>query len=369
MKPKDRTAYIKSWLSKKIDVAETKAESDFFGLRDYSRMSLTVTNLVETGSKGFRGVVATALAGIEVLEGYNPLVSFYACNPRSIFEQAIWYVFTDKHIPCGLSDPLNVAKNVNVLDGAWVSGKRPEAAARAVVDYLTAVVNEKDQEQRRLLEDYFYYKLVNFSRKISRIMIESMPQGSSSRQEIATKLVEFSLLSPEFGATPQLIISSILRVIFANGSSVVCGGGESVFGTNTTSKKPADVWLEVNGLPTALFEVTLKKVDVKRLDDCIASNDTLNISHVPLTFVCRMPADVLSLQMMAGSAVRYKNRIFDFVDYECFVKSAFSLMTEAAAVSVFNQVKVFVGLVTTSIKAKNTWNEVLASVENGGSSV
>lgn len=360
MTPKDRTSHIKAWLSKKIEAAELQSELDFANLHNINSISSILTDLIETNTKGFRGVVATALAGLETMENYNPLNSFYTCNPRSIFEQAIWYVFTDKGIPCGLSDPLNVAKNVSSLDAAWVLGKRPEASARAVVAFLTAVMNAVDQEQRQLLEDYFYFKLVTYSRKIASIPIEQIPSGAPSRQELAKKLIDFSMNAPESGATPQLIIAAILRSIFVDGRSTVCGGNESVFGTNTTSKKPADIWLEINSSPVLLFEITLKKVDFKRIDDCIVASNTLGTSGIPLTFICRVPQDISSLAISEELSIYYKNRTIDFVDYGQFIKTSFSLISEIDAIEVFRQVRAFVGLPTTSIKTKDVWNNFLA---------
>ncbi len=79
------------------------------------------------------------------------------------------------------------------------------------------------------------------------------------------------------------------------------GGEESVFGTNTTSKKPADIWLENNDTQTNLYEVTVKPVSKKRLDDSLdALKSTGHLNH-SVTFICRMPYDIKELEVENGS--------------------------------------------------------------------
>lgn len=356
MKVEERTKHVQYWLRTKLNRAKTLNEGHFSKLIDYDSISKILSNLIETNAKGFRGVVITSLAGLSVDSNFNPIADFYACNPRSIFEQAIWYVLTEYNIPCGKSDPLNVAKNITKLDMDWAKDRRPEKAAVAAVEFLTRCVNEKNREQRMLLEDYFYFKLIQYASKIANFDVASPNTDSKSRQWLAAGLVEFSLDAPESGAIPQLLVACVLKCIFQTGGTDVCGGDESVFGTNTTSKKPADIWLEVNGVPSVLFEITLKKVDIKRLEDCIEAQNVLRISNLPLTFICRIPEDIETLSGVTQNTLYYKNRKFEFLDYSNFIKSSFSLIDDEGAGEIYGNMHVFVERVTTSIKTKEAWN-------------
>lgn len=356
MKVEERTKHVQYWLRAKLNRAKSLKEDHFYKMKDREAISKILSSLIETNAKGFRGVVITSLAGFSVDSNFNPIVDFYACNPRSIFEQAIWHVLTEYNIPCGKSDPLNVAKNITKLDMDWAKDRRPEKAAVAAVDFLTRCVNEKNPGQRMLLEDYFYFKLIQYASKVANFDVVSPGTDSKSRQWLAARLVEFSLTAPESGATPQLLVAFLLKRVFQAGRISVCGGDESVFGTNTTSKKPADIWLELNGVPSTLFEITVKKVDIKRLEDCIEAHNVLGILDLPLTFICRIPEDIESLCGITENTLHYKSRKFEFFDYSNFVKSLFSLIDDGGAGEIYGNMRIFVERVTTSIKAKEAWN-------------
>ncbi len=356
MKVEERTKHVQYWVRAKLDRAKSLDNAHFSKLKNRDSVSAVLSNLIETSAKGFRGVVITSLVGLSIDKHFNPLIDFYACNPRSIFEQAIWYVLTAYNIPCGKSDPLNVAKNISKLDLDWAKDRRPEKAAIAAVEFLTLCMNEENKEQRMLLEDYFYFRLIQYAEKIADFEIISLETDTTSRQWLATRLVKFSLEAPESGATPQLLAACLLQQIFQSSNVAVCGGDESVFGTNTTSKKPADIWLEVEGVPSVLFEITLKKIDHKRLEDCIESHKVLGISGLPLTFICRIPEDIGTLNDVTENTLYYKNRQIEFIDYSEFVRSSFSLLNDDGASEVYEKMRGFVENVSTSLKAKNAWN-------------
>lgn len=356
MKIEERNQKVAYWLSAKLTRAKSLAESDFKKLKDASAVSEVLSDLIETNAKGFRGVVLTSLAGHHVDSNFSPLSDFYACNPRSIFEHAIWYVLTEHNIPCGKSDPLNVAKNINALDENWAKDRRPEKSAMAAVRFLQLFFREKDANQKALLEDLFFYKLVKYAEGIASIEIVGADTSSVSRQWLADSLVQFSLNAPESGATPQLLIASVMKELFSRSDLSVCGGDESVFGTNTTSKKPADIWIEDEGNVALLYEVTLKKVDQKRLEDLIESTRTMQLDAIPITFICRIPEDVSTLGSIKSNTLEYRGRRIEFVDYASFVRSSFSVIGTDSAERIHDAVHDFVELVTTSVPTKNMWN-------------
>lgn len=358
MKVEERKEFVHYWLSARLSYAKSLSGEEFKKLHDEVAISQVLTDLIETSAKGFRGVVLTSLAGYHVDKSFNPLVDFYACNPRSIFEQIIWYVLTEYNIPCGKSDPLNVAKNINKLDRSWAKDRRPEKAALAAVAFLERYFGENNTEQQSLLEDYFFYKLIKYSESVAAIAIVSADTSSVSRQWLAENLIQLSLNAPESGATPQLLIASLLKQIFKGSTVIVCGDEESVFGTNTTSKKPADIWLEENDKVTSLFEVTLKKVDQKRLEDCLESIHFSQLKAVPVTFICRIPEDISTLKGVIANTLLYKDQQIDFVDYSSFIRSSFALVHAEAAGEIYDSMQEFVERITTSVKTKGVWNSI-----------
>ncbi len=153
MKVEERNKNAQYIVNAKIEYTKKLTESDFSAIKNKADIDNILKDLIEVNAKGFRGVVLTALVGMQLDYQYNPLKSFYDCNPRSIFEQGIWYSLTDHNIPCGKSDPLNVAKNIQELNESWAEGRRPQSAALAAVHFLREIVNTKSTEERALLEN------------------------------------------------------------------------------------------------------------------------------------------------------------------------------------------------------------------------
>ena len=154
------------YVNTRLGVAKTKNDEDFPEFSASTAVHDLLTDLIEVNAKGFRGVVVTALTGLHLNESYDPLNNFYGCNPRSIFEGGIWYALQKNGVPCGKSDPLNVAKNANQLNEDWAQGRRPQSAAMAVVNFLRLIMEANKSKRARLI-DYFFYRLWKYSQSIS----------------------------------------------------------------------------------------------------------------------------------------------------------------------------------------------------------
>jgi len=356
MKIEERNINSRYYVNAKLEHAKAAKEEDFHEFKHNDEVRELLTNLIEVHAKGFRGVVLTAIVGLHINPKYDPLNDFYACNPRAIFEEGIWYALNENAIPCGKSDPLNVAKNINQLNEAWATGRRPQKAAMAAVNYLRLIVKSKGTQREKLI-DYFFYRLLCYSKSIGQYVIaQTESKGASNRQQ-AEKLVRFSMGYPESGNIPQHLIALLLTEVFDSAELEVCGGHESVFGTNTTSKKPADIWTEIEGLPINLYEVTVKKVNLKRLDDCIDALQSLDSQHLPVTFICRIPEDVSDLSLI-NDTLNYKGKVFDFIDIREFVFSVSALLKPEQLAEVSIALKNFVSDVNVSLKTKEGWNSV-----------
>jgi hypothetical protein len=360
-----RNHAAKLYVNTMIKAAENKDEDDFPGFDESSEEYKLLTDLIETDTKGFRGVVLTAITGLHLDHKFNPLDNFYACNPRSIFEQGIWYALDDNCIPCGKSDPLNVAKNAMRLDVEWANGKRPQKAATAVVKFLELIM-QSGCEDKVLLIEYFFFRLVVFAKMISGCTIRNENIPSSSKQLIGSKVIEFSLMYPEHGDIPQFLVSQLLLALFDKSPEIyVVGGDDSVFGTNTTSKKPADIWCEVNGTETNLYEITVKPVTKKRLDDSLSALGSTGHLEKSVTFVCRIPDDISSLDVKDGSCL-YKGKNFDFVDYKAFCSSIVALISDNDLAIVVRNMVSHIQHVNISFNTKKGWNKIFSVNGVGG---
>ncbi|EKF9175826.1 hypothetical protein [Vibrio diazotrophicus] len=355
MSKTERNDAARQYIVDRLNRARLKNESDFEVLGNYSTISSLLTDLIEVKAMGFRGVVATALTGLHLNSSFDPLNDFYSCNPRSIFENGIFYAY-EGVIPCGKSDPLNVAKNQYTLDEGWASGKRPYKAAIAAVNYLKVIVSSTSD--RELLVDFYFYRLLRYAEKVRAISIEIPDSDELPQQEIAHRISEFTYRYPESGTIPQYVVSLLLKAIYEQSCLVVEGGDESVFGTNTTSKKPADVWIEKLGQPVNLYEITVKKVDFKRLDDCLQSLNSLGMLDKNVHFICRIPEDTLSLTGYENGTFNYKGKNFNFIDLKAFILSLVSLLTTEQIKDVIEKLTSFIKAVDRPISTKDGWNSI-----------
>ncbi|MBH2883545.1 hypothetical protein [Serratia ureilytica] len=357
MNIKERNEKAKSYISDQVALSSQFNEGDFKSLKNYEKINKTLTELINVKAMGFRGVVATALTGKYLDPSFDPLNNFYSCNPRSIFENGIYYAFEELNIPCGKSDPLNVAKNTYILNDDWAKGKRPQSAAMAAVNFLRIIESEKNDETKSKLINFFFFKLMSFAKECGAIEI-ILPEGHElSNQVIANRLKKFTLKYPESGTIPQIVISLLLEEIHAESAIKVCGGKESVFGTNTTSKKPADIWLEKNKEILSLYEVTVKRVDFKRLDDCLQSLNVLGLAGKTIHFICRTPEDISTLAGLQDGSLVHKGKTFNFIDICSFIEVSLSMITSEQADNIVRMLHNFIKKVQRPVETKNGWNE------------
>lgn len=351
----NRNERAKIYVEEQIEKARKKNESDFLSLPNYEEVSVLLTSLIDTTSKGFRGVVATAITGLHLDPNFDPLNNFYACNPRSIFENGIYFAFQGK-IPCGKSDPLNVAKNQNVLNEEWAKGKRPESSALAAVHFLQTIMN--CYSNKETLIDFYFFRLVKYSEKVKAIDIKIPDNNNMSQQEIGHRLADFIYRYPESGTTPQYIVSLLFKAIYEKSSFTVVGGEESVFGTNTTSKKAADIWIEEDGKPVNLYEITVKKVDNKRLSDSLHVLHDMDLVDSNIHFICRLPQDTSTLGELIEGTYKYKGKVFNFIDLRSFILTLVSILTTEQLATIIEETASFVESIERPISTKNGWNSI-----------
>lgn len=358
MSKAQRNEQARAYVEAKLDKAEQLTEEYFRSLENYDSASKILKDLVEVKAGGFKGVVATAITGKYLNPAFDPLTQFYDCNPRPIFEQGIYYALKDRS-PCGKSAPLNVAKNQYVLDYEWTNGKRPQSAAIAAVDYLT-LINDASPDIEELLIDFFFFRMSVFGKTLASFKIDVANSDDESKSEQASRLAHFVLSYPESGTIPQFVVSVLLGRLYEHSSINLVGGEESVFGTNTTSKKPADIWTELDNEVINLYEVTVKKVDAKRLDDSLECLQALGMTDKPITFICRMPEDTSTLGIGEETAVNYGGKKFEFVDLRGLVHSVVALLSCEDFEFVIGRVRAFVQRIDRPMATKEGWNKVFS---------
>lgn len=361
MKPADRNAFVATTLTEYIEraVAGEGPASD-----RYASERKVLERLIPIQTDGFRGITLTAIMGKHVREDINTGTEFDSINPRGVFENGIRPVLKKYRIPTGASPPLNVAKNIQVLDEKWAEGRKPEAAAQAAVEYIRRINRHwSDPAFRDDLIMMFVQRLMAYAAEVGSHDAELPPLGGVPSITIARRLARFAVKFPEGGSVPQLVVGALLAALRSSDTDYLPlqGVDASVFGTNTTSNKPADLWEKLaDGNFGSLYEVTCKAVDENRLAAAVDSFAKLGLPNTAITFICRMPQDAASLHLQDGATV-FRGVTFEFLDISALIESIFCLLTAAKQRTVIERIAGFVADPARRIKTKQAWTSAFAN--------
>ncbi len=361
MKPADRNQFVAQELEQLI--SRVKA-GEGPAIDRYKKERAVLERLIPISTDGFRGITLTAIMGKMVREDINTSNEFGSINPRSIFERAIRPILRKHRIPTGASAPLNVAKNVQVIDEKWAEGRKPEDAALAAVDYIRRINRHwQNLELRSDLILMFVQRLLDYADEVGQLEVTLEVLEAVAPMEIGYKLAEFAVTTPEGGSIPQYLFGLILKSLRSSDTEfdAVLGGDASVFGTNTTSNKPADIWETlVGGIAGNFFEVTCKPVDLERLDAAVDSFSKQSVDNAPITFVCRMPEDVRSLALNYGT-MEYRGAQFQFIDFCDTIKILYLLLPETKRVQVVEKFREFIADPSRKVSTKKAWAKQFGS--------
>lgn len=368
-KKRNKQAYL--FTKELYEIIKSKKLSDFSQHPLFQEAEPILQDLIFVKAMGFRGVVLTAIVGKYISPKYNPLESFYECNPRSIFEQGIHQALTELKIPCGKSDPLNVAKNTNILNLEWTKGKRPEKAAVAVVNFLTLTEeNYGNDNYEYLIELFMFFLKVMADEHNSYLTVKPIIEKNSI-QELSQKLWEFTSSAIEGGAIPQFIIGSIIEESFSDNQNIrIEGTTDSVSSTNTTSNKAGDIIIYENSEIIAVIEVTMKKIDSKRLQDSLEVLKSQSIPQdVQLTYICRMPLDIQELTQISEPLKLSQNKksgyllspyFSDFIDIESFIYTHLAILNPKKIISLMGRIQNFIDDYKRPKNTKVIWNKIFS---------
>lgn len=194
--------------------------------------------------------------------------------------------------------------------------------------------------------------------------------NTESQQELAITLWNFVSTAVEGGTIPQFFIGILLEAIYLYDERVIVEGTrESVSGTNTTSKKPGDLVLIRDGKPFSVLEVTLKKIDSKRLSDSYDVLNVLDHLNIPITFICRIPEDTQSLEGISYNLNESSGFIknphnFNFIDMQSFICSQIALLDALQLNYLLSNLRDFINAYDRPINIRNIWNECFPEINH-----
>jgi hypothetical protein len=319
--------------------------------------------LCNTGSSGFREVVLTCAVAWGVGIDFDPSIDFYQCNPRAIFENAIRPVLVQFKLPHKKSGPLNVAKNIKMLNKDWASGRRPQLAATAAVQVLERLIKfrstDSPQEFRNrtiIVLDVILMYLIAEAEALTAL--EVVPRTDMSLYCVHELLNQFIVYAADAGNTPQMIVGLVLNQLHLSDGLKLNFEGRACE-TNLTAKKPADIWLEApDNKILHLYEVTVKPIDQNRLEDSADSVIAHGRGFNEVVWLCRIPTDIETLNLSKGGIKEWKGVRFEFVDLSQWLLCVLELIGSGGRESLILALNAYVASPNVSKNTKEVWKRL-----------
>ena len=315
-----------------------------------------VEGLFSSHILGHREIVATIIIATFLNPKFKASKNFYACNPRALYEGPIRDFFMKKGVPHMKSAPLNVAKNISKINEDWATNKRGKELALNVVKTVKAIEKMTKSE----LNDFAIYYFKRYLNEAQRIKkLSYTPEPDTNPFLIADLCIDLINDVPDGGSTPQFIVGSLIDAINTKhaGSSKVSGHLDRVSTTNTTSKKAGDV---IEELPSGnvVYEITVKKFDLQRINDSYESlrADKQLKSNNEVIVICR-PEDVYekSKKFKSDTVIagyEHNDVLYFFVDIYEFIKLNLVLLDTKTRKEFLTSITDYINQTNTAEKVK-----------------
>ena len=316
-------------------------------------------------SMGFREVLATVIYGMYLDPNYSALSNYYACNPRSLYEQGIKPVLDSRGVPAGQSGPLNVTKSVSVLNAQWAEGRRAsdKVAALGLISILEWLELQTDSGWLQYLGLEIGRKFDSLAQIVAATQVTATPTASAVK--LADACAELIQRHVWGGTIPQALCGIALENQFSKDDSTkVDGARDSASTTNKTSKKVGDLTvIDENGV-LETYEVTVKKFDHQRISEAVQSiraffAPAIVPEHFTVKVLCRpedAPRDLVasSTKILLGE-LHSSEVMFEFVNIYDWLAMVISNMDFVQRLNFFDDVQEFLNGPRVPPEIRNCW--------------
>lgn len=319
-----------------------------------------VESLFQTSIWGHREIILTIILARLIDPKFKASENFYACNPRSLFEQPIRKALREYKIPHRKSGPLNVAKNSKKINRDWATDKHGGEIAMNVV----RIVKKIEAVSAGALKEFASAYVARYKQEAKRIkeMEVNLPPQENPIH-ISKLCIDLVDSVPDGGATPQIIVGLLMEAMNKDrkNSVIVFGHRDSVSTTNTTSKKPGDIIEKINDTSELIYEITTKKFSDDRL---IESHEAVMDydSNLKDVFVICRPEDVPeTLSNRKNSYImattQYRELAYYFINLYDYVQSAILFLTPDGRKFFYEELITYVNNTNTSEKVKKYFKQ------------
>ncbi len=320
-----------------------------------------VESLFQTSIWGHREIILTIVMARLLDSKFRASEDFYACNPRSIFEQPIRKALREHDIPHRKSAPLNVAKNSKKINRDWATDKHGGEIAMNVVKIVQKIESASERELKKFASAYTTrYK--KEAKRIREMEVNLPPQENPIH--ISKLCVDLIDSVPDGGATPQVIIGLLMEAMNKDRKNTVTVSGhrDSVSTTNTTSKKPGDIIEKINNDTAELiYEVTTKKFNDDRIIESHEAVMDYDKNIKDIFVICR-PQDLPeTLSNRRASYImattQYRELAYYFINIYDYIQSAILFLTPEGRKFFYEELVAYVNNINTAEKVKKYFKQ------------
>jgi len=319
-----------------------------------------IESLFQTSIWGHREIILTIVMARLLDPKFKASENFYACNPRSIFEQPIRKALREYGIPHRKSGPLNVAKNSKKINRDWATDKHGGAIAMNVVKIVKKIESVPKNALERFASAYIArYK--QEAKRIKEMEVNLPPQENPIH--ISKLCVDLINSVPDGGATPQIIVGLLMEAMNKDRKNPVSVSGhrDSVSTTNTTSKKPGDIIEKINDTAELIYEVTTKKFSDDRLIESHEAVMDYDSDLKDVFVICR-PQDVPETLSNRGTSyimatTQYRELAYYFINIYDYIQSAILFLTPEGRKFFYKELVAYINNTNTAEKVKRYFKQ------------
>lgn len=319
-----------------------------------------VESLFLTSIWGHREIVLTILLARLFDPKFKASEDFYACNPRSLFEQPIRKALREYGIPHRKSGPLNVAKNSKKINRDWATDKHGGEIAMNVVKIVKSIESVSNGALTKFASAYVA-RYRQEAKRIKEMEVNLPPQENPIH--ISKLCIDLINSVPDGGATPQIIVGLLMEAMNKDRKNdvVVSGHRDSVSTTNTTSKKPGDIIEKINSTSELIYEVTTKKFSDDRLIESHEAVMDYDQKLKDVFVICR-PQDVPETLGNKGTSyimatTQYRELAYYFVNIYDYIQSAILFLTPSGRKFFYEELIAYVNNTNTAEKVKKYFKQ------------
>lgn len=319
-----------------------------------------VESLFQTSIWGHREIILTIIMARLLDSKFKASENFYACNPRSIFEQPIRKALREYGIPHRKSGPLNVAKNSKKINRDWATDKHGGEIAMNVVKIVKKIESVSEGALKKFASVYVTrYK--QEAKRIKEMEVNLPPQENPIH--ISKLCIDLIDSVPDGGATPQIIVGLLMEAMNKDRKNpvIVSGHRDSVSTTNTTSKKPGDIIEKINDTSELIYEVTTKKFSDDRLIESHEAVMDYDPTLKDVFVICR-PQDVPETLSNRGTSyimatTQYRELAYYFINIYDYIQSAILFLTPEGRKFFYEELVAYVNNTNTAEKVKKYFKQ------------